>query len=46
MTDCQVKTQKCDFFFILTSPNNADQSCMRILKILKILNGIVDEMMQ
>ena len=44
MTDCQVRTQKCDFCFILTSLNNDDQSCVHRLKILKILGGIVDQM--
>ena len=46
MTKCQVKTQKCDFCFILTSLNNDDQSCGHRLKKLKILGGIVDEVMQ
>ena len=46
MTDCQVKTQKCDFCFIQTSLNNDDQSCAHRLEKLKTLGGIVDEMMQ
>ena len=46
MTDRQVKTQKCEFFFILTSLKNDDQPCVHKLNKLKILWGIVGEMMQ
>ena len=46
MTDRQVKAQKCDFLFILTSLNNDDQSCAYKLKKLEILGGIVGEIMQ
>ena len=46
MTDCQVKTRKCDFCFMLTSLNNDDQSCAHKLKVLKILGGTVDDMME
>ena len=51
MTDRQVKTRKCDFLFILTGLNNADQLCAHKSKKLKILGGgggggIVGEMMQ
>ena len=45
MIDRQVKTQECDFLFILTSLND-DQPCTHRLKKLKILGGIVGEMMQ
>ena len=40
MTDRQVKTEKCDFYFILTSRNIDDQSCAQELKKLKILGGM------
>ena len=43
MTNRQVKTQKCDFLFILTSLNNDDQPCAHKLKKLEILGGIVGE---
>ena len=46
MTGRQVKTQKCDFLFILTSLNNDDQPCAHRLKKLEMLGGIMGEMMQ
>ena len=46
MTDRQVKTQKCEFFFILTSLKNDDQPCVHKLNKLNIPWGIVGEMMQ
>ena len=46
MTYRQVKTQECDFLFILTSLDNDDQPCAHKLKKLKILGRLVGEMMQ
>ena len=47
-TDDQLPSEdtKCDFCFVLTSLDNDDQCCEHRLKKLKILEGVVDEMMQ
>ena len=43
MTDRQVKTQECDFLFILTGLNNDDQPCMHRFKAMFIMKRVVAE---